>query len=259
MWDPDTYLRFERERSRPFFDLVGAVNHPGPRIVIDLGCGAGALTATMLARWPKATIWGVDSSERMIARARSRAVGDRLHFVLADIAAWRAPAPADVIVSNACLHWIEDHGALLERLASDLATGGVLAFQVPDNFGEPSHSIVRAVARDPRWGGRLNGLQTAAVEEPSWYLEQLTTAGLDTTVWVTTYHHVLEGDNPVLDWLSGSTLRPILDALDDGDRREFLAACAGPLADAYPRRDMGTVFPFRRIFVVARKPEARGS
>lgn len=253
MWDPDAYLRFEHERSRPFYDLVGAVDHPDPVTVVDLGCGSGALTATLLSRWPEATILGVDSSPEMISRAARLSPVDRLQFVRSDIATWRALAPVDVIVSNACLHWIADHGSLLDRLTGELAAGGVLAFQVPNNFDQPSHIIVREVARDPRWAGRLKGLPAAAVEEPSWYLERLTAAGLHTTVWVTTYHHLLQGENPVLDWLSGSALRPILAILDDGHRREFLSACAGLLAEAYPRGQVGTVFPFRRIFVVARK------
>jgi trans-aconitate 2-methyltransferase len=258
MWDPDSYQRFQRERSRPFSDLVAAVDHPGPRTVADLGCGSGALTTTLLQRWPAATIWAVDSSPEMIDRARSRPAAARLRFILADVEAWRPPAPVDVIISNACLHWIGDHGPLMKRLAGELSPGGVLAFQVPANFSEPSHAIVREVARHPRWRDRLARQPTAAVEEPAWYLRRLTAAGLHTTVWVTTYLHVLEGDDPVLDWLEGTTLRPILAALDGADRSDFLAACAALLAEAYPRTDVGTIFPFRRIFVVARRPEAPG-
>jgi len=254
MWDAEQYLRFSLERSRPFYDLVGAIDHPGPRHVADLGCGTGALTASLLTRWPDARIWGVDSSERMISRARRLAVVDRLQFVVADVGEWRAPVALDVIVSNACLQWVGDHASLMDRLTGQLAEHGVLAFQVPDNFDQPSHAIVRDVARNPRWAARLDGLPTAAVETPSWYLERLTAAGLHATVWVTTYHHLLQGENPVLEWLSGTTLRPIVAVLDDGEQLDFLAECAEPLAAAYPRRSIGTIFPFRRIFVVATRP-----
>jgi trans-aconitate 2-methyltransferase len=144
MWDAEQYLRFETERARPFFDLVAAIEHPHPRIVADLGCGPGGLTATLLARWPDAVIWGIDESDEMIDHARRRAVIDRLRFEPADVSRWQAPGPLDVIVSNACFQWIPDHVALFDHLLPQLAESGWLAFQVPNNFDEPSHEVVWA-------------------------------------------------------------------------------------------------------------------
>jgi len=254
MWDAEKYLRFETERARPFFDLVAAVDHPHPRWVADLGCGPGGLTATLLARWPNAVIQGVDASDEMIGHARRRAVIERLRFEQADIAQWRAPGPVDVILSNACFQWIPDHTALIEHLLPQLAAGGVLAFQVPNNYAEPSHTAVSELLGRPPWDTKLGGVRQGSVRPPGWYLEELTSRGLTVTAWEITYYHLLEGDNAVLEWLAGTTLRPILAALDEDDREDFITQCADRLAEAYPKRPIGTIFPFRRIFVVAKAP-----
>jgi trans-aconitate 2-methyltransferase len=254
MWDAEQYLRFETERARPFFDLVGAIDHPHPRAVVDLGCGPGGLTATLLARWPEAVIWGVDSSQEMIDHARRRAVTDRLRFERADVTQWSVPGTSDVMLSNACFHWIPDHDRLFDHLVPQLAPGGILAFQVPNNFAEPSHVAVQELMQDERWREPLADVRSAAVESPEWYLEQLAAHRLEVHAWQVTYYHVFEGENPVLDWLQGTTLRPVLAALDDDETTRFLGELSGRLIDAYPRRSIGTIFPFRRIFVVAKKP-----
>jgi trans-aconitate 2-methyltransferase len=254
MWDAEQYLRFETERARPFFDLVAAVDHPHPRAAADLGCGPGGLTATLLGRWPEAVIWGVDSSDEMIDHARRRAVIDRLRFERSDVASWRAPGPLDVIISNACFQWIPDHDRLMDHLTGQLAAGGILAFQVPNNFREPSHTIVWEVMEEAAWHERIGHVDRAAIEPPEWYIEALTDRGLDVTVWEITYYHLLGGDDPVVEWLAGTTLRPVLAALDDDELSAFLAECSKRLADAYTSSKAGTIFPFRRIFVVAKAP-----
>ena len=254
MWDAKQYLRFADERAMPFFDLVERINHPEPRRVVDLGCGAGGLTATLVERWPEAEITGVDSSEEMIGRARKRAIPRRFGFERGDVAAWRADEPLDVIVSNACFHWIPDHRRLLENLAAQLAPDGVLAFQVPDNFTSPSHKIVRTLVSSPKWRDRLGDLPQARVESPSWYVEVLMILGLDAKAWRTTYKHLLDGSNPVLEWLAGTTLRPALTRLDNDDRQRFLGELAPLIAEAFPEGSGGTLYPFRRTFVVARLP-----
>jgi trans-aconitate 2-methyltransferase len=252
-WDPNQYLRFGRERARPFVDLVAAIPTTAPRVVVDLGCGPGGLTATLLDRWPDARVLGIDSSAEMVAAALSHARPGRLDFEQADLTTWRAAEPVDVLVSNAALHWVPDHGPLLVRLIEQLAPAGTLAFQVPDNFSEPTHTALQRVLAAPRWRERLAGVARPAVETPRWYLETLVGLGLETDVWQTTYHHLLRGDNAVLEWVKGTTLRPVLAALDGAEGEELLADYAALLQRAYPQGSRGTVLPFRRVFVVALK------
>jgi trans-aconitate 2-methyltransferase len=80
VWDPNRYLEFADERSRPFVDLLSRVHAAEPKVVVDLGCGPGQLTASLADRWPNAQIVGLDSSPEMIVRA-ARYAGPRVRFV----------------------------------------------------------------------------------------------------------------------------------------------------------------------------------
>lgn len=252
IWDAEEYLRFAAERALPFHHLVAAVAHLEPRHVADLGCGPGGLTASLLERWPAARILGIDTSEEMIGHARRREVPGRLDFEIADIQTWTAPEALDLMLANASFHWIGDHGALFDHLIPQIAAGGVLAFQVPANHSQPSHLLLRELCSSPRWREWLEGFPRSGVREPQGYIDQLGGRGLDVSAWQTTYFHVLEGEDPVLEWVRGTALRPILERLPEEEHGEFLADYGAVLGEAYPKREGKTVFPFRRTFVVAR-------
>lgn len=255
-WDPTLYGSFAALRDRPFHDLVARVGAREPAVVVDLGCGDGSLTATLARRWPAARVLGVDSSPEMVAAGRAR--GDGVERVEADLAGYRPPGGTQVVVSNAALQWVPAHEQVITRLAADLPRGGWLAFQVPGNFGAPSHRLVRELVGTPRWQAVLGGLRlrTDPVLEPPGYLELLEAAELVAEVWETTYLQVLAGDDAVLRWISGTALRPVLTALaDPTDRDAFRAELTALLREAYPQRPDGTtLFPFRRLFAVGHRP-----
>jgi len=253
IWNPDQYLRFAEQRALPFHHLVAALELLEPASVVDLGCGTGELTATLLDRWPAARVTGVDSSEEMIDRARSREVVGRLRFEAADITRWQSPEPVDLMFSNACFHWVDDHRALFHHLLPQLAEKGVLALQVPANHTEASHTLLRELCSSPRWRDRLDGLPTTGVREAQWYIDELGGRGLGVTAWQTTYFHLLEGENPVLEWVRGTALRPILEGLPESHHAGLLDEYGALLRNAYPPRDGRTLFPFTRTFVVAAK------
>ena len=252
-WDPATYLRHAGERARPFADLLARVDADDPRVVVDLGCGEGALTASLAARWPGARVTGVDSSPEMLAAAAAHAVDGRVSFERGDVRDWRPAGPVDVVVSNAVLHWVPGHAALLERWARVLAPGGRLAVQVPGNHRAPTHRLLADLCTSPAWAGRLAGAAPPAdpVLDPAGYLDVLTGAGLAADVWETTYLHVLRGPDPVLSWVRGTVLLPVLARLDDDAAAALTAEYAAALRAAYPERPDGTtVLPFRRVFLV---------
>jgi trans-aconitate 2-methyltransferase len=259
-WDPAEYLRFSDERRRPFMDLLARVPTTAPAYVVDLGCGPGNLTQTLADRWPDADVVGVDSSAEMIRRARAEH-GDetrarRLTFVEADVRGFSPERPVDVLVSNATLQWVPGHVELLDDLVAIVRPGGWFAFQVPGNFGEPSHTELAAVRDSPRWRDRLAGAELAQpwVAEPAVYLERLAPYAVSLDVWETTYVQVLDGEDAVLRWVRGTALRPVLSELDEAEQAEFLEDYGARLRVAYPRRAFGTVLPYRRIFAVARTP-----
>ncbi len=255
-WDPAQYRKFGGERARPFYDLIGQIGADDPSSVVDVGCGPGELTMSLGQRWPEAEVLGIDNSPEMIKEADQALAGGsaRLRFELLDAHDWVPGAPVDVIVSNALLQWIPDHEALMVRWAGWLAEGGWLAAQLPANHNQASYRLLRELMEADRWRPKLADVRLAfQAAQPARYLELLATAGCVVDAWETTYLHVLPGDDPVLGWLKGTGLRPVLAALDEPDRGEFEAEYAARLREAYPRREYGTVLPFRRVFVVAHK------
>jgi trans-aconitate 2-methyltransferase len=255
IWSPRQYGAFGGHRNRPFRELLGRVGARDPRAVFDLGCGPGELTADLAARWPQARVTGVDNSEAMISSARLHE-SDNLTFELGDIGTWTPDATPDVIVSNAALQWVPGHRELIPRWVEALAPGGWFAFQVPGNFDAPSHALLRELCSSPRWKARLAAaLRHDVVASPGEYLDLLAGLGCQVDVWETTYQQVLTGQQAVLEWTKGTALRPVLAALpDDAAEAEFLREYRDLLDAAYPPRPYGTVFAFRRIFAVARRP-----
>jgi trans-aconitate 2-methyltransferase len=256
-WDPRQYEQFAAERSRPFRDLVGRIDLPGAREIVDLGCGTGSLTAELLERWPAAHIVGVDNSPEMLAETRSREVPGRLEFELADVRDFQPDQPLDIVVSNAALQWVPDHLPVLARLSSFVRPGGYLALQVPGNFSEPTHRLLAELLKSAPWGSALpDDLATPASYQPDEYLWALLDCGLVASSWETTYFQLLRGENAVLEWMKGAALRPVLTALAPERHETFLADYSALLQSAYPATARGTVLPFRRVFAVGRRPGA---
>jgi len=254
MWDADQYERFRGERSRPFFDLLSRIPDRSYKSIVDLGCGTGDLTSALADHWPESRVTGVDLSEEMLVPARERVEAGRVEFVKGDLAVWRPDAPAELIVSNAAIQWVEDHEAVLRHLSSCLASKGVVAVQVPSNFDSPSHTLLKKLAAGRRWSAKLrNCLRHDRVQPPDWYVERAWGLSLEIDAWETVYQHVLPGKDAVLEWMKGTALRPVIQALDGAEVEEFLASYGEKLRKAYPETPSGTRFPFRRLFFVARK------
>ncbi|WP_295692749.1 methyltransferase domain-containing protein [Lapillicoccus sp.] len=264
MWDPHQYALFSGHRGRPFADLLGRVDAPSPGLVVDLGCGDGPLTLGLADRWPQARVVGIDSSPQMLARARELDTDGRVEWVLARAEGWDPATlggPMDVLTTNATLQWVPEHLDLIPRWVGALAPGGWFAMQVPSNFGAPSHVLMREVAaRHARAADLAPGLARAdAVAEPAAYLGALAGLGLEVDVWETTYQQVLDPvgaqRSPVLEWVRGTGLRPVLEVLtDETELKAFVDDYVSVLDRAYPRQSFGVAFPFSRIFAVGHAP-----
>lgn len=255
-WNVTEYERFSDERARPFHDLVDRIPTAGAvASVVDLGCGTGELTRTLCDRFPQAVILGVDNSPEMLTAARARGIPGRLQFEAGDAGRFRASSPVNVLVSNAALQWVPDHERLVPQLAAAVAPGGFLAVQMPSNFDAPSHTLLYETAAEAPWADTLAPvLRVPPVRPIGFYVETLLGLGFSVDAWETTYIHVLRGEDAVLGWTRGTALRPVLDALDPATAEAFVARYAAKLRAAYPSLagEAGTLFPFRRIFFVAR-------
>ncbi|MEZ5126160.1 MAG: methyltransferase domain-containing protein [Thermoleophilia bacterium] len=251
-WEPDRYLRYGDERTRPATDLAAQVAVAVPRRIIDLGCGPGNSTEVLCRRWPEAHVVGLDSSPAMIASARAQ-YAER-EWQLGSIETWAPAEPYDVVFSNAALQWVPDHDRLVKRLFGYVAAGGALAFQVPSATYARVRTLIHEIAQGGPWATRMSGaLSALTLESPDFYYDCLAPSAGMVDVWETEYMHVLASPSAIVDWMSATGLRPFLDALEPGaESEEFLMRLRGRVAEAYEFRADGRVlFPFRRTFVIA--------
>lgn len=254
-WDPDVYERYKVYRDRPALDLMLQIpSDLDPREIWDLGCGTGEHAAILSRRHLDANVHGLDSSPDMLAAARKRDA--QVEWLQGGIETFAPTVPPDLIFTNAALQWLPDHRTLFPRLVSELAADGVFACQMPTPYETRHHGLLRETAEDGPWAGKLKGARLISPTPPmDGYYGWLSPLCAEIDIWMTTYLHVLEGDDPVVEWMRGTALRPYLDALPDAREREaFLAAFRSRIAAAFPPQADGmTLFPFQRLFIVARR------
>jgi trans-aconitate 2-methyltransferase len=252
-WDPGQYERFERERSAPFFDLLDLVEPCPGGHVVDLGCGTGELTRALHERTRAGRTVGLDSSPAMLERSAAHS-GDGLTFERGDIAEWAPAEPADVIFSNAALHWIDDHDALLARLTRELRPGGQLAVQVPANHDHPSHLVAERVAREAPFRAALGGyVRRSPVLTPERYALLLHRLGYRSQhVRLQVYLHVLPEAGAVVEWVKGTLLTAYRRRLPEPVYERFLARYRELLAAELPDQ-RPFPFPFKRVLLWGRR------
>ena len=256
-WDPGQYHRFTDHRLRPALDLLARVPTADASLVCDLGCGSGNVTRVIARRFTGAHVAGIDISSEMLAKAAD--TPSRIEWVRADIARWEPERAPDVVYSNAALHWVDDHASLFPRLFGYLAPGGHLAVQMPLSYSMPSHVLIReTLANGAVNGSSLGDEALAAAVGRKWvldageYHDMLAPEATSLDIWETEYLQRLEGDDPVLEWVKATGLRPILNGLEVAELERFLEVYRERLRRAYPCRAGGHVlYPFRRLFVVA--------
>jgi trans-aconitate 2-methyltransferase len=259
VWDANLYLKFADARLRPALDLMGRLDpanaaRPG-HAIYDLGCGAGNITRILAERFAGPPVIGIDSSEEMLAKARTQTVDARVRFTKGDLANFTPDLPPGILYSNAAYQWVENHIDHFPGLLRLLPPGGQLAIQMPRNHEAPSHALMKEAAERGPWRDRLSqvgGIRT--VWEPSRYYDALKPLCSDLDIWETIYQQVLTGKDPVAQYTAGTGLRPYMEALGKEEGAAFYDVYRELIAEAYPTRPDGiTLFPFRRLFIVARR------
>lgn len=268
-WNPKQYEHFSDARMRPALDLLVQVHSDNPKFIYDLGCGTGSITQLIQDKWPYARVVGIDNSETMLNQAKQRS--SAIEWANADLLNWE-PKPdqlGDIVFSNASLQWLENHATLFPKLAQYVSKAGIFAVQMPRNYDSPSHQCLIEVASQKRWKDQLLPLlrygkkedpnhQNSPVLDPAFYYETLSPYFKKINIWETTYLQVLEGENPVLEWMKGTGLRPILTMLETNDNfsgiQAFIKAYSELLLKCYPKDKNGkTLFPFKRLFIIGIK------
>lgn len=242
-WNPETYHKFQAERSAPFVDLLSLVKVREGLRVIDLGCGTGELTRQLADALPNSDVLGIDNSREMLSRAEAH-VRPGLRFEYGTIE--KVSGEWDLMFSHAAVHWVEDHRSLIPRLLSMVAPGGQLAVQMPSNHGHATHTLIREIASEEPFRMALGGwTRTSEVLTIDVYAEMLHAHdGKDITVFEKVYPHILEGPDALADWTSGTALVPYFERLPEDLRDLFMQRYRARLRALYPP---GPVFyGFRR-------------
>lgn len=253
-WNPALYRRFEDERTRPARELLARVPLSGAARVVDLGCGPGNSTELLVERFAGAEVIGTDNSQAMLESARKRLPAVR--FELDDIATWSPAEAPDLIYANAALQWVPDHEALIPRLFSLLAPHGVLAVQMPDNRDEPTHRAMREAAALAPWAGPIGDVEAlrSSILSLERYYDLLAPEAAQIDVWHTIYQHRMDSPAAIVEWVSGTGLKPFVERLPAGLQPGYLAEYQRRIAREYrPRADGKLLLAFPRMFIVAQR------
>jgi trans-aconitate 2-methyltransferase len=254
-WDPDQYLKFSDERFRPAIDLISQIKLQSPSNIYDLGCGTGHLTKLLTERWPNSNIIGIDSSQEMLDVAST--VSNKITWKKSDIQKWVPDdGNVDLIFSNSALHWLRNHENLFTQLFGYLNSNGVLAVQMPNNFDEKTHMIAfDLIDENQEWRDTLiHSLNKKPVYDFNFYYRLFEKSSIKVNAWQTTYYHILNGVNPVVEWVKGSFLKSFLDLLSFKERDIFIQKYSEEIFKYYPQQSDGkTILPFKRFFIIAVK------
>ncbi|MES1150299.1 MAG: trans-aconitate 2-methyltransferase [Dongia sp.] len=251
-WSPSQYVKFEDERTRPARDLLAQVPLDTVTAAVDLGCGPGNSTELLIQRYGTDVVSGCDNDPNMLHAATKRLAGT--HLFEADLATWKPEQPVDLLFSNAVFQWVPDHLTVLERLMDGLRPGGVLAVQMPDNFGEPSHVLMRETAKAGPWRSRFAAFddRREVIPAPAAYFDRLAPKAARVDVWHTIYNHPLKDAAAIVEWVRSTGLRPYLDRAGSEHSEGFAADYLARIAKAYPPIADGRVLlRFPRIFIIA--------
>lgn len=247
-WNAEKYLIFKNERTQPCIDLASRIRFIKPNTVADLGCGPGNSTAVLGSVFPNAQITGFDNSENMISKARQ--TYPQIDFKLLSV--WDIDSKYDLIFSNACLQWVQDHEKLIPFLLGKLNKNGTLAVQMPMNFEEPLFKIIKETAAYPKWDFSNVYFEKNDILKPSEYYDILSRYAESFNIWETVYYHTMKTHTQLIDWVRTTRLRPYLDVLSDEQKVEFENDILSKAKKAYPFTENGSIiFRFRRLFFVA--------
>lgn len=251
-WNPELYLKFKNERTRPVHDLIARIGFDDPQQILDIGCGPGNSTAALKSRFPGAQIIGIDYSEAMIERAKSECPGVR--FIAGDASGDLSHLGTfDLIFANASLQWLPKHDVLLRRYFGMLRSGGAIAMQIPQFDRMPISRVIEDVACSQQFNGFFTNFKTGMYyNADGLYYDVLSEHCGEVNMWATEYFHVMSGYTAIIEWISSTGMKPYIDQIPKESQPDFVAQVEDGLKTQYPlQKDGRVLFPFKRLFFIA--------
>lgn len=252
-WDSGQYMKFASERTQPSVDLINRIVDISPAKIIDLGCGPGNSTIALKNRFKNADILGVDASDDMLKKAEKSYPDIKFKKCLLPGGLAEEEGKYGLVFSNACIQWIPEQEELFERVREALTVGGVFACQIPMVQNAPFYHILHELIESGRWEF-LKDTDTFHNLNPEEYYDLLSCNFTSFNMWETVYYHFVPSAEGVIEWYSGSGLRPYLDRLNESEKEEFLGDLRQRVNENYPtRRDGRVILKMPRLFFTAIK------
>lgn len=253
-WNPELYLKFDKERIQPSIDLVSRIPVDDPKSIVDIGCGPGNSTQILAQRWPKSKITGIDNSVAMIERAKH----DFPHqeWKLLDAGKDEIAGTFDLVFSNATIQWIPNHFDLLKKFRDILSDHGTLAIQLPLFFDMPLGKSIARISKEKRWSNQTESVNHLfTIHHHSDYYDYLSALFTAVEIWESDYVHIMDSHDSILEMIHSTGLRPYIDRLEsNADKKDFESMVLSDIKKDYPLQENGKVlFPFKRLFFIASK------
>ena len=254
-WKPETYLIYEKDRSRPALDLLSQIDLDTDGGIVDLGCGPGNITKIIKDNWPDRKLTGIDISEEMISEAKKKYQKSNIFWEKADITHWTSDEKLALVFSNAAIQWIPNHEVLFLKLLKNLKSKGTLGIQVPITKKLYFQEAIHKLSSLPKWAKYFENVKQInnSIKVNQIY-QILSSHCKDINIWKTSYYHVLTGNSPVTEWIKGTGLTPYLSLLSRPDKKIFLDEYKQLVNNLYPKQeDKKTILKMKRLFIIARK------
>lgn len=251
-WNPELYLKYKDERTRPSIDLVSKIRINNPNKIIDIGCGPGNSTQILYKRWPESQITGLDNSQEMIKKAK-KDYPDQ-NWILSDASIIDSKMKYDIVFSNATIQWIPNHQGLIKSLFGILENNGALAVQIPMFKNMPLGNSIGRIANTSKWNKYLKGCDDLfTYHDYNFYYDVLCKYSDNIDMWETSYIHTMASHNAILEWIRSTGLKPYLEKLENDEmKNEFEKDILNEIKIMYPLQINGKVlFPFIRLFFIA--------
>jgi trans-aconitate 2-methyltransferase len=253
-WNPDLYLKFDKERIQPSIDLVARIDLNKPKKIIDIGCGPGNSTQILVNRWTDSDIIGADNSPAMIKKATEDYPNQK--WILFDAGKDNINDKFDLVFSNATIQWIPNHDELIKGFSNILNDQGVLAVQLPLFFDMPLGKSISEIAGQSKWQAATKGVKELfTINNASYYYDHLAKYFSNIDIWATDYYHIMDSQIAILEMIRTTGLKPYLERIENEiAKHEFETLVLRKIEQDYSLQADGKVlFPFKRLFFIAKK------
>ena len=249
-WDPEIYNQFREIRQQPFYNLLSHLDVKENINILDLGCGTGDLTLTLLDKFPGSKVTGIDNSREMLSTAKERKGVSFLFRTIED--ELKLPSKYDLIIANASLQWVDDHKKVFNQIISKLNSNGQIAVQMPMQNENALNKLLVELADQPQWQKHLkNATHHSPLLSPDEYTEILIQSGAThPTIIIKVYPIVTDSIDSLYDFISGSALRPYLDLLPGELIDQFVNEYKASIGRHFKARPF--IYSFKRMLIAGR-------